>query len=66
VDWDEEDERGYIIPLYRHRLTWSRPYADVVHRGGIVRIYDDNPKPDLPRRPVGFAPPKVTEEEDKS
>lgn len=38
-------------------LSWSHP--DVVISSGPDRIYDNDPKPDLPRRPVGFRPIEV-------
>lgn len=50
-----------------HADPWWQPTIpalayDIEHRpeviptGGPERIYDKKPKPDLPRRPIGFAP----------
>lgn len=33
---------------------YSDPHVELLP--GPDRVYDDNPRPDLPRRPIGFRP----------
>lgn len=39
---------------WQHAERWETPRADAMLTAGPERIYDDQPKPDRPRTPVGF------------
>lgn len=56
---DHATEAGGAMNWYRTpdgEVWHDDPHIEITN--GPERIYDDNPKPDLPRRPIGF---RVTE-----